>query len=78
MDAHSQRDQSDSEARARGEDYDLAASYLAARATQTRVLWICSILGVAGLVILAVCLTHADARLTPSALPGVSSSVAQS
>lgn len=56
------------------DNYDLAASHLAARQMQTRVLLICSVLGVAGLAILAVCLASANSPLAPADLPGLSNS----
>ncbi|MAI47923.1 MAG: hypothetical protein CBC34_018280 [Hyphomicrobiaceae bacterium TMED74] len=56
-------------------DFDLAASHLAARTMQTRVLWVCSTLGLAGIIILAACLAQPSARLSPGALPPLSGMV---
>ena len=53
------------------EDYDIAASHLAARQVQTRVLLICSVLGVAGLTILAASLMSAGSDLTSTGLPAL-------
>ena len=53
-------------------DFDLAASHLAARAMQTRVLWVCSTLGLAGIIILATRLAKPSARLSPGAVPALS------
>ena len=52
-------------------DFDLAASHLAARSMQTRVLWVCSTLGLAGIIILAVCLAKPNTRLSPVTVPAL-------
>lgn len=53
-------------------DFDLALKHLAARAMQTRMLWACSTLGLAGIIILAACLAKPTARLSPGAVPPLS------
>ncbi|MEM6497709.1 MAG: hypothetical protein AAF709_13405 [Pseudomonadota bacterium] len=61
----------ENERESREDDYDIAAAHLAARAMQNRVLWVCSVLGLAGLVILAVCLAQSNPHAAQRGVPGL-------
>ncbi|MEM7749386.1 MAG: hypothetical protein AAF346_14135 [Pseudomonadota bacterium] len=74
MNASSQISRRENGPETREDDFDIAAAHLAARAMQKRVLWVCSVLGLAGLIILAVCLSQANPYAAQRGLPGLTAS----
>ncbi len=71
MNAPSQNSREENRHESREDDYDIAAAHLAARAMQNRVLWVCSVLGLAGLIILAVCLAQSNPHTVQRGVPGL-------